>query len=146
MNFTFFMIIVGMLLILIPAKAMHDMEEEGQTMPSQAKPFRPSPTQKGKAALALFEEAVSFENFPDDPFISVCSFLEIQDLGKIVQVSTRLKKLTEAPDIWRYKGTKYYGDYLSEEDLKEDPTQKVISHYLSVIVNTKIDLKEIERL
>ncbi|MGE0207386.1 MAG: hypothetical protein AB7R69_06065 [Candidatus Babeliales bacterium] len=41
---------------------------------------------------------------------------------------------------------RYYGDYLSEEDLKENAKQTVSFHYLGVIVNSTENLKEIERL
>lgn len=43
-------------------------------------------------------------------------------------------------------GLKYYRDFLSEIDLRENPKQKVIYHYLSVIVNATENLKAIDML
>lgn len=89
---------------------------------------------------------MSIERLPDELLLAVLTFVEIQDLGKVSQVSTRLKRIVGDAQLWRLMGTRCYGDYLSTEDLKENPREKVVSHYLKVIVNTTEDLEKMERL
>lgn len=129
MQSIFFMIIFAMYLAIGPVKAMYATQEEDKTTSSQTKPFRQSPPRKEVSVSIPFKEDVSFETLPDEIYISVFRFLNIRDLGQIVQVSTRWKRITENLDLWRSIGLKLYGSYLSEEDLRDKPKQKAVRSF-----------------
>lgn len=131
-------IIVGSLLFLEPAKAMN--EEETSNLPRiQSTQFHPPKTQSSSFII-------SFGYLPNMLVGYIFKFLDVNDLGRIAQVSVRWKKITENPNLWRDMGLKYYGDFLCDEYLRENPKQKVVSHYLSVSVNATENLNEIERI
>jgi hypothetical protein len=89
-----------------------------------------------------YKEGAPLEILPDELLLAIFRFLDPIDLGTGAQVSTRWRRIIKTPDLWKFMGVKYYGDYLREEDLRENPRQKVISHNLSVIVNATEDLKK----
>lgn len=86
------------------------------------------------------------ERVSDDILIQVFTFLDVADLGRGAQVSTRWKNVGSDAQLWRSLGLRKYGDYLTQEDLRENPRQMVVQHYLSVLVNTETDLERIEML
>ena len=92
------------------------------------------------------EEDVIFESLPNDCLMPAFRFLDPADLGRVARVSTRWKEASGDPNLWREVGLVIHGDYLSEEDLTENPRQKVICHYLRVVVFATTDLMKIDRL
>lgn len=86
------------------------------------------------------------ESLFDKLLLDIFVFVEIPDLGKLSQVSTHWNRVANIPWLWEFMGTRHYGDFLSPEDLSENPKQKVVYHYLSVIVNYTENLREIDRL
>lgn len=87
----------------------------------------------------------SVDILPVELLINISLFLEVNDLGKLPQLSKKWQVAASAPDLWKWVGLTKYGDYLSAEDLGEKPKQKVITHYLRILVNTKENLSEIEQ-
>lgn len=83
---------------------------------------------------------------PPEILTNVLIFLDINDLGTLSQTSSQWKKILETTEVWKIIGIKKYGNYLNREDLEENPKQKAIQHYLSVLVNTKKNLETIEQL
>ena len=83
---------------------------------------------------------------PVELLTNVSVFLEVRDLGKPPQLSKRWQIVASTPDLWRYIGLIRYGDYLEQEDLTKNPKQRVIQQFLSVLVNVKGNLNEIDQL
>jgi hypothetical protein len=132
--------ILCMFLMLYPAKAMMDGSEE------EPKILQVSTSQQSSLQGEHFSLVASI-NFPDDCLLIFFGFLDVNTLGRVAQVSTDWERVAETPDLWSYTGSQYYGDYLNSEALnKENPKQKVIHHYLSVLVNASESLEDIERL
>lgn len=96
--------------------------------------------------IVLSKRPAYIEILPEDTLKYIFSFLDIAYLGRAAKVSKRWKIGAATPDLWKRIGLTKYGEYLNQEGLTENPKQKVIQHYLSVLVNTKDDLQEIERL
>lgn len=123
------------------AKAMMDSSQEEERQQVSYVSLSPAGSSRSELSSSTFSEY-----FPDEILSTIFVLLEINDLGKVAQVSTGWKKVTENPDLWTYIGKKYYGDYLNEEDPRENARKKCIYHYLSVVVNATEDLNKIERL
>jgi len=140
MKSNFFKVVLVVFLALGPAKAM--MEDEEPSRHTQCKLLQQKPS---KTNSPLSSE-VPIESLPDELLLAIFRFVEIPDLGILSQVSARWNRVTDIPSLWKFMGTKYYGDFLSPEDLATNPKQQVIYHYLSVVVNHTENLKEIDRL
>ena len=147
MKSAFIKIFLGILFVAAPVQASMKAEaDEEKSMLSQTGQALVHTSQSGTLPSVSSNEDTTLDVVPDELYLLTFRFLAPQDLGRTTQVSTRWKKLTDTPDLWRYMGAKYYGDYLSEEDLKTDPKTQVVFHYLSVIVNATENLNVIERL
>ncbi len=104
------------------------------------------PQQNTSEEDALQSNVATIEGLTDELLVAVFKFLAPNDLGGVVIASKRLQRLAKDSDLWRHVGSKYYGDFLSVEDLKENPKQQVIFHTLSVIINADESLEKIEML
>jgi len=104
------------------------------------------PQQKASEEDILPSSITTMEGLADELLVAVFRFLAPTDLGRVTQVSKRFQRLVEDSDLWRYMGSRYYGDYLSVEDLKKNPKQQVIFHTLSVIINSDENLEKIEMI
>ena len=135
MKYVFFKLIISMVLVLGPVQATNEEE----SLP----PTRHALSQRENLPLI---PKVTIEHIPDECLMNVFRFLCPNDLGRIACVSTHWKMVAQDPALWRQVGLTYYGDYLSEGELRENPKQQVISHFLSVIVNATENLEEIRRL
>ncbi|OJW54626.1 MAG: hypothetical protein BGO67_05195 [Alphaproteobacteria bacterium 41-28] len=140
MKSDFFKVALVVSLALGPAKAMKEDEE-----PSKHTQCKLLQKKSSKTKSPLSSE-VPIESLPDELLLTIFTFVEIPDLGKLSQVSTRWNKITEIPSLWKFMGAKYYGDFLSPNDLAQNPKQMVISHSLRVVVNHTESLTEIDRL
>lgn len=140
MKILLFKFMVIFFLVVNPALAT--IEDEETSKYTQAI----FPQQKTAEGDTHPSSIVTIESLPDELLLTVFRFVEIPDLGRVTQVSNRWKRVTETPDLWRFMGTKYYGDFLSPKDLSENPRQRVIAHYLSVVVNASEDLQQIEKM
>lgn len=132
--------IVGSFLILCPARAMMGGSQEEER--PQLSCVNLSPQGPPQNELS---SSTSSKHVPEEILSIIFVLLEVNDLGRLAQVSSGWKKFTENPDLWTYIGAKHYGDYLNEEDLRETPKQKVVGHYLSVLVNKTESFLEIHR-
>lgn len=130
MKSNFFKVVFSLLLALRPVQAMDEPNIEKHKLKQKTSYIGPS----------------IIEDIPDEILLNILRFLDISDLGKTAQVSPQFKKNSEDSALWRHLGQKHYGDFLSEAALRENPKQKVIRHYLSVIVNATENLEGIERL
>lgn len=140
-------IICCIVLVLAPVYAMNDYLEEEIPKILQVRSIQQVANLKGTFSIIPSKKGITtVDALPPEILLTTFRFLSPHDLGRTIQVSTRWKRVTDKPDLWRYMGSRYYGDFLSEEDLRENPNQKVVFHYLSVIVNATENLKEIERL
>lgn len=112
-------------------------EEEEQSSTS----FTTTKTQQSKLKVV---DPVDI--LPGDLLINISAFLEANDLGKLPQLSKKWQVMANMPELWKHIGLTKYGDYLTQEDLSENPKQKVVHHYLSILVNAKEKLGEINQL
>lgn len=121
-----------------------NIKEEGNRKEILAVPGRIKQKQedRSEASASLFY----IEVLPKEILKHIFCFLPMEDLGRVAQVSTCWRNITIDSSLWTSMGVQKYGDYLSTEDLKENPRQLIIHHYLSVIWNTKKDLSEIKRM
>lgn len=90
---------------------------------------------KSYLTASTIPKGIPSTKIPDELLIHVFSFLKIDDLGRVAQVSSVWRRICGFPELWRKMSLKSYRNYLSTEDLMENPQQKVIHRYS---VNVKI--------
>lgn len=76
----------------------------------------------------------------------IFSSCDVRDFGRFSRVSSLWKNHLTNSYLWRMVGLMKYGEYLSSQDLLENPREKVIQHHLSVIANMKGNSEELRRL